>query len=929
MLDVVPTGYGRRHGRQGLGDGVSLEWETVEELGLRKAFGKLADVFVAAGEQQRLAFADQVQVRILARPNGLSFDRDPAPLYVFAILACMPSTARVVALLTRPQLRTAWNSAVHEPEPLLRVLRARALPWLGELAVRLTERLPASGGGWWLTSALLLESGAVPPVTEGVVRGWLRDLLRPRGLVRHPPLATRLRDDPWLDLLLPAVFEIDGLGDAAAQQSWDATADRDDPRPVLPLVVAELVAEGRLDRRWILAATVDRLARGDRTAALRTFVMQFDTLAPTVDELAGFQTELTRILGEAPSAVAGVAQRALLAVDAAGRLDLATLLEASGGALRRPEKALVKAQLTWLGKVAAREPGRAGEVLETAAAAFEHPALDIQDRALATIARHRTRLDTATTARLAQAATVLTGDVAARAAALFGPVPAATPSPVQAPPSSLPVVRPPAGMPALPSPPPPAMFPPPITDVAELAEEIVAIVHDESAVRWERVLAGLVGLTATVARDDLAAALDPVLKRCSAQLWVGPLRHQAPAGFLGEVIHAVLRPDQRGPGWARMTEAVRAAWDGGPVPANTPVLPAGPDGVLPLRVCEIAMNIAARSVPMLVSTPTHVDGNLDAETLFDRLCRAEADGWQPWPLDLEQALLRTPRAVAGDLMTRAATLTGPAGRRFAAWITAGGLPDPISTRWEQRSGPTFRLSATSPFAPRRVLANLAPTGMRNLRLVPRLVSMTRPPEPDWFAREPTLAADLRTMVLPHHREVIAAWGLPRIAALADLDNRGEAGLLPLLATAGGPPGPAMSLAVAYGLGARHDTDRVAAVDAFLTLAAGPDPFAARLGADLGDLCGDGTVKLTRVVPGLGDAHSAGASAAVWELLMAAVPVLLAPAPRGLPDLLMLAAQVASAVGARQQIPGLVEVAHRGGGTRLVREAKRLHDALHC
>jgi hypothetical protein len=44
---------------------------------------------------------------------------------------------------------------------------------------------------------------------------------------------------------------------------------------------------------------------------------------------------------------------------------------------------------------------------------------------------------------------------------------------------------------------------------------------------------------------------------------------------------------------------------------------------------------------------------------------------------------------------------------------------------------------------------------------------------------------------------------------------------------------------------------------------------------------------------------------------------------------MLAAQVASTVGARQQIPGLAEVAHRGGGTRLVREAKRLHDALHC
>jgi hypothetical protein len=78
---------------------------------------------------------------------------------------------------------------------------------------------------------------------------------------------------------------------------------------------------------------------------------------------------------------------------------------------------------------------------------------------------------------------------------------------------------------------------------------------------------------------------------------------------------------------------------------------------------------------------------------------------------------------------------------------------------------------------------------------------------------------------------------------------------------------------------------------------------------------------------LRDAHQAGACAAVWDLLTTAIPLLLPMKPRGLPDLLELATQVASGIGTKAEIPGLTEMAAERGSSRLLKEAKRLHSVL--
>ncbi|BCY12577.1 DUF6493 family protein [Actinoplanes sp. L3-i22] len=843
-----------------------LTWSSILERADHPA--ALAELLLAAGEPARLAFGPTLTARLRAmRPDDFWGPVHLGPAVALTAIACLPTAAKVATVLGRADVLD-WPGV--PAVPFVDIARARQLPWLGDLGLRLARRIGPAGPlvpEWRLVAELLRESGTPPPVTVGVVRGWLRHLHRRRD-ASPPALAGHLRDDPWLDILLPAVFDLDGVGRELA--------------PAFAPAVAQLVAEQRLDRATILAATVDRLARGDRPAFLRAFVLLHDELRPSAEEAAGHAADYARMLSDGPSAVAGLAQRVLREVDAAGLLDRPVLLAASAEVLVRPAKALALAQLAWLRKVAAREPADADAIAAAMAAGFGHPALDVQDRALQGIGDLAPRLAGPTRSAILAAAGALPGGLPARAAALLGSGPGETAVPDRLAPT--------------PRPAEPTPMPPPIASPAELVEEIMALLHEETAVGWERVLAAVVTFGATIDREALA----PVLPRL-------------PGGF----------------GWSRMiflAEAIRAILDGAEAPMAARVrwaalydgtddsLLHNPDDLLKLRIAEAAERWSATPVPVLLATPSRVDGSLDAAVLADRLERAEAEGWEPWPLDYEQALLRV--VIDRSVLPRAGRLTSSRGRQFAAWLATGGLPDPVSVRFEQRG-----------LAVHRVVASLDPARADGPGLVLEgaLTRLSPSPRPQWGSSG-DYSNDVLVMAMPHHREVTAAWALPDLAALADQDAR-DASLLPMLAEAGGPVGPAMALAVVYGLAARFDVDRVAAVDAFLTLAGRPEPFAAAVGAELGALGRDNVIKLLRVAPALADAERAGASHAVWAVLATALPILLPAAPRGLADLLEVATRAATAVGARAELPGLAAVADRTGGARVIREARRLRDVL--
>lgn len=152
-------------------------------------------------------------------------------------------------------------------------------------------------------------------------------------------------------------------------------------------------------------------------------------------------------------------------------------------------------------------------------------------------------------------------------------------------------------------------------------------------------------------------------------------------------------------------------------------------------------------------------------------------------------------------------------------------------------------------------------------------------------------------------------------------------LLPLLAETSGPVGPAIALAITYGLATQDASERIAAVDALLAFGTTPD--LAMIGRDLGELGGDGILKVGRAAAALGEAARAGAVAAVWAICQAALPALLDRArPRpGTIEMLEVANLCAQALGTRATIPAVDRAAARGGSGRLVTEARRLRTTL--
>ncbi|WP_430790952.1 DUF6493 family protein [Actinoplanes sp. G11-F43] len=892
---------------------MTLDWETVDRLARAGDDAGVATLLISAGEAERRAFFKTVEAGIKAvDPASLwRLQANPAGGYAIAVLGTAPTAQRASALLTRRILRDHWRwmPTAH----LLAVAAARGLDWLGDLGHRLAQRLPTrdvwESSEWEFVAAVIRAGGAEPPVIEGVVRGWLAGLIGPRASRRRPvPLTTRMREDPYLDLILPSLFEIDGLGAVIFNSGWSDGSD--DPATVarFPGATAALVAEGRLDRKTILAATVDRLTRGDKPNALRPFAVLHDCLAPTVDEIAEYAPDYLRMLAEGPGPLAALAQTALRILDDHGRLDLDLLLDTSAPVLIRKEKSLVKAQIAWLEKVARRDPGRVGEVTVAISGGFGHPALDIQERALAVAAGHLPVLGPETVARIAAESTLLAGDLTARAAELFGTTVAVADRPV-----ALVAVE-------------AAPMPAPITSAAELAEEVVVLLHDQTGLRWERVLDALVRLHADSDRESLTAALAPVLERHEAWFRDSTWNPCSPFIALGTAMFMATVPlPARDNNLLRLQMAVRAAWQEGRRGGDDSRLPTDPFGVLVLRTAEIAVHINGAMMPMLVATPTRVNGSVDPAVLLERLSRAEAEGWQPWPFDLEQALLRLPRTGVDPAVTAgAAALTSPAGRQFAQWLASGGLPDPVSE-------PFLQLMDANPIsdAPvrRRMAVRLRPSRDGGLRLERQLLTHEPEKHPAWWPNEFDGIESVLTMVLPHHREVAAAWAIAGQATLADQNRRGNGVLLPCLAECTGPVGPGLAYALAYTLAAKQETDRASALDAFLALAAGTEPFAPAVGAALADLAADSTIKLSRVIPVLADAHRAGASGAVWEVLTAALPPLLTTKLRAVPDLLELATQIAVTGNLHAEIPGLSEAAAQPGTSRLVQESKRLHTIL--
>ncbi|MEU3690713.1 DUF7824 domain-containing protein [Streptomyces narbonensis] len=813
-------------------------------------------------------------------------------LYV-AGAGCHPGAAGAATWLGGRDL-LPWRS--EGGDLVLRVVAGQTPEWLADVAGRLAARPSVAEHSYRVIRGLAERAGCAVPATDGYVLGWAWEFRAGRRWRRSadaPALLDRLREDPQTPVLVVHALS---MAESPDELTWTLT---EAPRAHWPTAVAALVGEGVLDRAEVLGAAVSRLLRGGRPRDLRFPLDVLRLVEPTAAEFRERVPDLVGMVADGPSPIAGYAQEALAGLAADGTLPTGALAEMTGAALFRTEKKLVRAQLTLVGKVLAREPGAAAELLPAVAEVFGNEDTELQGRGLKLVGRHLSAVDGSVRLELAGQAGLLSPVHRQAAVELFG--------------GSVEFV---AGLPyeeILPPVPEPQPVGPPAATVEELVEDLLAKGVSDDPVRFERALDGLV----RHAHRDREALARAVREAFGATSWHEPYHF----AYESHGVHSVL---------AALVGTVERSWFGSRLswePGATACLHEGLTGIRDTRLWEAASLVGTDALPFLLAAPTLSTGGIDPATLVERLRAYRDAGVEPAPADLAQALLRVLRADpgAGRAAEEAWALDTPAGLRLAAWLRSekplaadvrvlGREEDRSLLRWYVM----HRLVVD--IADNAVVREEFPPSFRwlggSLEAAPRQCS-------HWI-----VGGEHWASILPADREVLAACLVPSLARSVD-GGRETTEPLTAAAEAEGRVGRAVALALALGLGNGDADDRLRAVDALLVLASRGDLDARRVGEELAWLLAEGSVKPNRLADAARTAAATGAYGTVWAVLAAALPeVLGAEKPvRGLGEVLAVAADCVERCGARDELAGLDGVASAKGSTQLVVQAKRLRDAL--
>jgi hypothetical protein len=428
---------------------------------------------------------------------------------------------------------------------------------------------------------------------------------------------------------------------------------------------------------------------------------------------------------------------------------------------------------------------------------------------------------------------------------------------------------------------------PPIGSLSELAAELGIVLDGEpTATDRERMLDGIVRMWTQTTPAEVVKLLAPFAER-----------------------HAI---DVQHRSWYSPYSITRLADPANPAEPVDAEPGAGSAEIMKARVSELTALLRRAPVPFLLASPTSRTGRLSTSALVARIEELERRGVHAWPYDVEQALLRLPREVDSEALSRARRLTSPTAAALANWLAEGGLDDPITTRvevqhWRWKNAVLVEIEDMPAAGP----LTRAVVG----RLLPFAHSDYAPDPQTWPA------------AMPSHREIVAAHMVRHIADSAALGLTHGCPQLTFLTDCTGPAGPAVALALAYGMSAKKAQVRVSAADAILAFGSDVDLLPA--GREVGSLAVLRSIKLNRVCEVLSDVAAAGAQGRVWTILNAALPVLLGETtpPRGTADLLQLAARTAAQIGIRIDVPGLAELATRGGSGQVATEARRLQRVL--
>jgi hypothetical protein len=184
------------------------------------------------------------------------------------------------------------------------------------------------------------------------------------------------------------------------------------------------------------------------------------------------------------------------------------------------------------------------------------------------------------------------------------------------------------------------------------------------------------------------------------------------------------------------------------------------------------------------------------------------------------------------------------------------------------------------------------------------------------------------LVMPYHRDVVAAHLVPEMSRARSSTCQGDVALVPL-ALANGEVGDALLAAYAYGLGAKQASTQAAAVDALLMLATRDQLSGEQFGRVLATMLIRKDINAKRLVSPLRDIAQAGAPRQAWSIVRSLIEHLLATSQQvtGLADILATATDIAHVANARGTVSGLDTLASKRGSSRQLIEARRLSAVL--
>ncbi len=279
--------------------------------------------------------------------------------------------------------RTAWLPMTFAYE----VLSDRRPEWITEWANWILENDPqrrftfgSHQDGWLVIRRLLREGFIARPESDSYILSMIR--------CYHPNESIKSfldRDPALLEHEIWRLFVVEGgregslawhdMGQGPSDNSWTAA-------------LLELAAEGRLDRKRLLTASLEALRRDFAPLRAGWFSRFHENLNPTVDERADrTDAYLSLLCSRVPSTVS-FALKALSIIEKAGRLNPDALIQSIGPVLHAREKGTVSLALRLLDRAAARNAFQEGQPALLAAEALWHPAPDVQGQALKLIEKY-------------------------------------------------------------------------------------------------------------------------------------------------------------------------------------------------------------------------------------------------------------------------------------------------------------------------------------------------------------------------------------------------------------------------------------------------------------------------------------------------------------------------------------------------------------